>query len=509
MSTSESGLPEWARRACLVLGPLLGVIAYLLLPSGEGGLSHAARATAGVGVLMGVWWLSEAIAIEATALAPLVLFPMTGVSSFARAAGPYANDVIFLFMGGLMLGVAMERWELHKRVALRTILTVGTRPAVLIGGVMLATAFISMWVSNTAAAVMMLPVGVSMVALVEERRGAATADGRSNFAVCLMLGIAYAATIGGIGTIIGTPPNAVLVGFVARTYGTTIGFDDWLRIGVPVMLVFLPLTWFVLTRVVFPVKTPEGYDAGAVRGVIREELSALGPWTRGQRITALVFLTASVCWVVREPVVRALGLYVMENGKAEPAVTDAGIAIAAALALFLIPAGRDRQTGRVMPLLDWPHARRIPWGVLLLFGGGLSLAEQVVATGLDKAIGAQFGVFQGVHPFVIVVAITATVVFMTEIGSNTAIATTFLPIAHSISERLGVDPFLLVVPTALAASYAFAMPMGTPPNALVFASGYLRVPQMVRAGVVLNIASIVTISVMVYLMRGWMFGGLR
>lgn len=509
MSTSESGLPDWARRACFVLGPVLGVIAYLALPSGEGGLSHGARATAGVGVLMAVWWLSEAIAIEATALVPLVLFPFTGVTTFSKAAAPYANDVIFLFMGGLMLGVAMERWDLHKRIALRTILMVGTRPAVLVGGVMLATAFISMWVSNTATAVMMLPVGVSMVALVEENRGVRTAGGQSNFAVCLMLGIAYAATIGGIGTIIGTPPNAVAVGFVQKMYGHTVGFSDWIKIGVPIMLVFLPLTWFVLTKVVYPVRTPAGYDSNAVRDMIRSELRQLGPWTQGQVTTALVFVVASICWVVRDPVVQALQLKITDGSKSEPAVIDAGIAMAAALALFFLPGGRDPEHGKVRAALDWHHARRIPWGVLLLFGGGLSLAEQVVASGLDKAIGAQFAVLEGVHPFLIVVAITGAVVFLTEIGSNTAIATTFLPIAHAISERLHVDPYLLVFPTALAASYAFMMPMGTPPNALVFASGYLRVPQMVRAGFILNIASIITISVMVYFMRTWMFSGLR
>lgn len=509
MSTAETGLPGWARRIFLIAGPLAALITYYALPAGDGGLPHAGRATAAVGVLMAMWWLTEAIALEATALVPLVLFPALGVTTFGKAAAPYANDVIFLFMGGLMLGVTMERWNLHTRLALRTILIVGTRPAVLVGGVMLATAFISMWVSNTAAAVMMLPVGVSVVALVEERNGRETGGGRSNFAVCLMLGIAYAATIGGVGTIIGTPPNAVVVGFIERTYHQSVGFVDWLKIGVPIMLIFLPLTWLVLTKVVYPVRTPADYDAGAVRRVIGDEVTRLGPWTTGQRVTAAVFVAASTCWIIREPVVRALGWTITDGGKTDPAVTDAGIAIAAALVLFFLPAGRDPRTGERTAALDWNHARRIPWGVLLLFGGGLSLAEQVVATGLDKAIGAQFGVLEGVHPLVIVGAITAAVVFLTEIGSNTAIATTFLPIAHAVSLRLNVDPYLLTIPTALAASYAFMMPMGTPPNALVFASGYLRVPQMVKAGFILNIASILTITLMVYFLRGWMFSGLR
>ncbi len=506
---NESGLPDWARRLCLVLGPILAVITNVALPSGEAGLTHAARATAAVGVLMAVWWLSEAIAIEATALVPLVLFPFVGVTSFAKAAAPYANDVIFLFMGGLMLGVAMERCNLHKRIAMRTILAVGTRPAVLVGGVMLATAFISMWVSNTATAVMMLPVGVSMVAMVEESRGKATLGGRSNFAVCLMLGIAYASTIGGIGTVIGTPPNGVARAFVERTYHHTVGFDDWLRIGLPIMLVFLPLTWFVLTKVMYPVRTEPGYDPSGVRRAIRAELDGLGPWTLAQGMTAAVFILASLLWMGREKIFARFTLTSAEGSKPEMLVIDAGIAMAAALVMFFLPGDRDPETGKRGTVLDWHHARRIPWGVLLLFGGGLSLAEQVVATGLDKTIGAQFAVLEGVHPLVIVLAISTAVVFLTEIGSNTAIATTFLPIAHAISQRLGVDPYLLVFPTALAASYAFMMPMGTPPNALVFASGYLRVPQMVKAGLVLNLASILVISLMVYFLRGWMFSGLR
>lgn len=507
--SSECGLsPRW-KRFFLALGPLAAAAVYVLLPgAGEGALSHEARAAAAIAVVMGVWWLSEALPLEATALVPLVGFPLLGVCTFAQAAAPYANDVIYLFMGGLMLGVAMERWDLHKRLALRIILGVGTRPRRLILGVMCATAFLSMWVSNTATAVMMLPVGLSVLAALARARGEDPGQ-RTNFAVCLMLGIAYAATIGGIATIIGTPPNAVAVGYIERTMSMEVSFADWLRIGVPIMLVFLPLAWLVLCRLVFPVGAGDAGEERVMREAIRGEARALGRWTRGQVVTAGVFGSAALAWMFRDPIVSAFGLTITTaQGRTEPMLTDAGIAIAAALMLFILPAGRDRE-GRATAALDWAHARRIPWGVLLLFGGGLSLADQFTATGLHVRIGEQFSMLQGVHPLVIVLAITAVVVFATELGSNTAVATTFMPIASAVGARLGVDPLLLVVPTALAASYAFMMPTGTPPNALAFASGHLRVPDMVRAGLLLNMLSIVLITTMVYLAAGWMFGGIR
>jgi sodium-dependent dicarboxylate transporter 2/3/5 len=402
-------------------------------------------------------------------------------------AAPYADPVIFLFLGGVMLGAAMERWCLHRRLALLTMLAVGTRPAQLVGGIMLATAAISMWVSNTATAVMMLPIGMSLVQFASGRGQSA-----ANFAKCMMLGIAYAATIGGIGTVIGTPPNAVAMGFIERRYGVEIGFWGWLKIGLPILIVFLPLAWLCLVKLVFP--CPAAAVSGA-RALIQQELRALGPPSRGEALTGVVFILAAVAWVLRQPLAGMLGLVDRPAGApAEYLLTDAGIAMIAALLLFTIPVDARSRTF----LLEWKDAARLPWGVLILLGGGLTLAAAFGANGVDRYIGAGFKALSGLPVLAVVGIVTAIVVFTTEFGSNTAVVNIFLPIVAAAAVDLGVHPYLLIFPTALAASYAFMMPMGTPPNALAFASGHLRVPDMAKAGFLLNLLSILVITLFIY-----------
>jgi sodium-dependent dicarboxylate transporter 2/3/5 len=470
----------------LAAGPLVALMLYALLPDAEG-LSEAGRRTLAVAAWMALWWITEALPIEATALLPLAVFPVLGIADIEGAAAPYADPVIFLFLGGVMLGAAMERWGLHRRLALLTMLAVGTRPAELVGGIMLATASISMWVSNTATAVMMLPIGLS---LVQFAGGQGKADG--NFGKCMMLGIAYAATIGGIGTVIGTPPNAVAMGFIERSYGVQIGFLEWLEIGLPVMLVFLPLAWLCLVRLVFP--CPGAPIAGA-RALIQEELVALGPLSRGEALTGLVFVLAALAWVLRQPLADVLGLVHRPPGAPpEYLLSDAGIAIIAALLLFAIPVDARSRTF----IIEWRDAARLPWGVLILLGGGLTLAAAFGANGVDRYIGAGFGGLAGLPVLAVVGIVSAIVVFTTEFGSNTAVVNIFLPIVAAAAVDLGIHPYLLIFPTALAASYAFMMPMGTPPNALAFASGHLHVPDMAKAGFLLNLLSILVITLFIY-----------
>jgi sodium-dependent dicarboxylate transporter 2/3/5 len=485
----------------LPAGPIVAVTVYLLLPrvAGDGsGLSDQGRAAAAVAVLMAAWWLTQAIPLSATALLPIVLFPLLGVASVGTATAPYASDLIFLFMGGFILGLAMQRSGLHRRIALVTIMLVGTRPRRLVGGFMLATALMSMWVSNTATAVMMLPIGMSVVELVFSRlRPGADPIARGerrpgdNFATCVMLAIAYGASIGGLATLIGTPPNLVLAGFIKRTYAQEISFAAWMRLGVPLVALFLPLAWFYLTTIAFPIRLTE-LPGG--RELIADEYRRLGRVTREERAVMAVFVLAVLLWVFRDLLVR----HVPGFG----GLTDTTVAVGAALLLFVIPV--DPRRGRFV--MDWESAEKLPWGILLLFGGGLSLAAAMTATGVDRFIGGGLAHAAGLPTPVIVLLVTSLVIFLTELTSNTAVTNAILPILAAAAAGLGVHPYLLLVPAAIAASCAFMLPVATPPNAIVFASGSVTLPQMVKAGFWLNILGIVLTSALVYFGAGRLLG---
>jgi solute carrier family 13 (sodium-dependent dicarboxylate transporter), member 2/3/5 len=488
----------WAGR---VAGPALAVAVYLLLP-GEPELADAARGTAAVGTLMATWWITEALPLPATALLPVALFPLAGVLPVAEAAAPYASDIIFLFMGGFMLALAMQRWGLHRRIALLTVLAVGTRPTRVVAGFMVATAFLSMWVSNTATTVMMLPIGVSVLHLVFDRVDDVDADtvtgpGAPNFATCLMLAIAYAASIGSLGTLIGTPPNLFMAGFIGETYGIDIGFGQWMLFGLPLAVVLLGIAWLLLTRVVYPTSLAE-IPGG--RQLFHRELAGLGAVHRGEKLVGAVFALTAAAWLLREPLTG--WAWLAERVPAVTALSDPGIAIIAAVALFALPV----HPRRGVFVLDWATARRLPWGVLLLFGGGLSLARAVGDSGLDAWIGAQVGGLGGLPTLALVVIAAAAVIFLTELTSNTATAATFLPILGGVALGLGLDPLLLVVPATLAATCAFMMPVATPPNAIVFGSGYVTIPQMVRAGVWLNVVAVVLVTGLVYVLGPGVLG---
>ncbi len=438
--------------------------------------------------------MTEALPLAATALLPLVLFPLFGVSDIEDAASPYADDIIFLFMGGFMLALAMQRWNLHKRIALRTVLAVGTRPVMLIAGFMIATAFISMWVSNTATTVMMLPIGVSVLGLVWQ-----LGDGRGdpNFATALMLGIAYAASIGSLGTIIGTPPNTLLVGYLEDNHDISIAFGEWMLFGVPIAVVFLVIAWFVLTRLVFP-PTMKSLPGG--RELIREQLDEMGRMSRGEWNALAVFVLAALSWIFIPTLadVEAIGnaLPWLSN------VSDAGIAMAVAVLLFVLPV--DARAG--VRTLNWDTAKQLPWGILLLFGGGLSLSSQFTATGLSEWIGEQVSGLD-VLPLLVLVAVTVLLVLLlTELTSNTATAAAFLPILGGVALGLGHGPMVLVVPAALAATCAFMLPVATPPNAIVFGSGYVTTGQMIRGGVLLNVIGLVLVTLAAYTLGAWVLG---
>jgi solute carrier family 13 (sodium-dependent dicarboxylate transporter), member 2/3/5 len=502
----------------LGLGPLAAVLLFFVLPhavrdaSGGGaivsGLSEPGRMTIAIGAWLAVWWVTEAIPIEAAALLPLAAFPLAGVASFKAAAAPYAEEVVFLFLGGMLLGCAMERWGLHKRLALAVMLALGTSPARLLGGLLLATAIISMWVSNTAAAVMMLPIAVGVVRLTHARHVANTHDGHADhtsahrFAIAAMLAVAYGASIGGVATMIGSPPNGVTVGFIAKTFGETITFTQWLKLGLPLMLIMLPICWGLLL-LLFPTRALRVHGA---RELLERERQELGPMTPGEKRVLLVFAAASLAWVFREQLCHLLGLVRERPGqRPEFLLTDAGVAIIAALAMFLIPVKpRGGPWREASMLLDWKTASTIPWGVLLLFGGGLSLAAAVEANNVDDALGSLLSGLAGLPPILVLAIIAALAIFVSEIGSNTAVATVMLPIVATAAPQLGVHPIALSFTIAFGVSLAFMMPSGTPPNALVFSSGYLRVPEMVRTGLLLNLASVVVITLVVQALSGWM-----
>ena len=456
---------------------------FLLMPAPEG-LSEEGWRVVAVASLMIVWWITEAIPVAATALLPLALFPLTGAVEMDPTAAPYADPTIFLFMGGFMLAKAMQTWNLHRRIALSIVARTGSRQHHIVGGFMLATAFLSMWVSNTATTVMMLPIALSVAGLLADDAG-----DEAGSALALLLGLAYSASIGGVATLIGTPPNALLAGSLSQAYGYDLGFGRWMLIGVPVAAIMLVISWLLLTRIAL--RLPTHRIDGAER-LIKEQVAALGRWSRPEIVVGIVFVTAALLWVFRSVLQGII-----------PGLNDAGIAIGAALILFLIPSG----TKKGVALLNWETASRIPWGVLLLFGGGLSLAKAVAATGLDQWIGNAIGGFAGALPLIGIVLLVATVILLlTEFTSNTATAATFLPLLAALSENLGENPLMLAVPAALAASMAFMMPVATPPNALVFSSGKVTIPQMVRYGGWHNLAALLVISTFGYLILTTLFG---
>jgi sodium-dependent dicarboxylate transporter 2/3/5 len=460
----------------LFLGPALA--AFMLLAGAPEGLGIAAWRTAAVGVLMAVWWATEAVPIAVTALLPLVVFPLFDIASIHDTARPYSNKVIYLFLGGFIVAFAMQRWNLHRRIALNVLQVVGGNGRSLVGGFMGASAVISMWVMNTSTTMMLLPIAVSIIGVIHGSVATLTDKDKRDFQYALLLGIAYSASIGGMMTLVGTAPNALLAAFMLDTYGTEIDFARWMLVGIPLALTMLPLSWLVLTRIVFKVDFVTSSEARAELRRMKEELGSISvPELR----VAIIFACMALLWMTRPLLTKLPGL---------GALDDSGIAMAGAIALFLVPSGSKEDP----LLLRWNYAERLPWGVLILFGGGLTLASAVSNTGLAQWLGTSLQAIGDLPLWVIVAATAATIIFLTELTSNTATTNTFLPVVGAIALEAGFDPIMLAVPVTLAASCAFMLPVATPPNAIVFGSGLLTIPKMARAGLALNLIGIVLVS---------------
>lgn len=455
----------------------------LFLPSPEG-LSPEAWRTAAVTSLMAIWWISEAIPIYATALVPIILFPFLGVTDIGGATTPYANPIIYLFLGGFFLAIAMERWQLHRRIALSIVLRSGVKSTSIIFGFMMASALLSMFVSNTATAIMMLPIAISILDLTKD----ATEYERRNFQIVLILAIAYGCNIGGMGTLIGSPPNALLAGFFMENYGFEVSFLDWMIIGVPVVIISLPLVFLLLTRLIYPIHLPELKGGKAF---IQGELTAMGRVTAQETMVGMVFFITASLWIIRPFISELI-----------PGLSDAGIAIGSAVVLFLLPSLDDSQRS----LLSWNDTKRMPWGVLILFGGGLSMAAAISGSGLAQWIGQNLTVLGQWPTVVLIIGVVSLMIFLTELTSNTASTAAFLPIIASLALGLGENPLLLAMAVTLAASCAFMLPVATPPNAIVYGTERISIPQMAKAGLWVNVLFIGLITLAAYVLVMWWFG---
>lgn len=452
------------------IGLWLGPLAFAAIAFGPsfGGLPPEAQRVAGLAVWMAIWWATEAAPIAATSLLPLVALPLLGAGTERQAAAPYANPIVLLLLGGSILAVGIERWRLHARIALNALTLSGDRPRLILLGFMLATAFISMWISNTATALMMTPIALSVAATMgEDRKG---------FAQAMVLGVAYAASIGGIATPIGTPTNLIAMSYLKEHTGQAVSFADWMALGVPAMLALIPLCWLILSWGV----ESGGRVAGAALE-IRRERDALGPMRAPEARVLGVFAVVVGLWISGEWLRSDLGL---------KGVTDMSIVMAGAIAMMILPAGG----GERRALVTWGEAQKIPWGVILLFGGGISLAEAMERTGLAGALGEALGALAGLPPIVVVLAVTALVILLTEFMSNVATITMLLPVLAALAIALGAPPVALIVPAAIAASCGFMMPAGTGPNAVAYATGKTSVAGMMRRGFAVNLVALVVLT---------------
>jgi sodium-dependent dicarboxylate transporter 2/3/5 len=479
------------------VGLILGVALFLLIltrieidPARE-----TVHRMASVGALMAVWWLTDAIPLGVTALLPIVLFPILGIMPGNETAPLYINSTIFLFLGGFIIALAMERWNLHRRIALRIILLLGGSTRTLVLGFMVATAFLSMWISNTATTMMMVPIAIAIISRIEDSQDFDAHKGGKNLALCLMLGIAYAASIGGIATLIGTPPNLAFSRIYAITFpgAPEISFSQWFIMATPLSVVLLLVTWFVLTRIVYRLHGIDVLD----RSSVREEYEKLGPASYEEKAVLAIFTATAILWLLRQDIV--LGSLRIPGWSTllslEGVVDDGTVAVAMAILLFVIPSGKA-DTGMLM---NWKTASRLPWGIVLLFGGGFALAGGMSASGLSYWIGKQFEGVGEMSPFLILFLLCILITFLTEFTSNTATAQMILPILATLAIPLKLNPLFLMIPATISSSCAFMMPVATPPNAIIFGSGRIKISEMAKAGVLLNLIGAVLITAAVYL----------
>ncbi|WP_181348899.1 DASS family sodium-coupled anion symporter [Thalassobacillus sp. CUG 92003] len=475
----------------LILGPLLFILALLFFQPEN--LSPEGQAVLASTLWIATWWISEAIPIPATSLLPIVLFPLTGALEIGPTSSAYGNDIIFLFMGGFIIALAMERWNLHKRIALTIITWIGTSTERIVLGFMVATGFLSMWISNTATSMMMVPIGLAIIYQVSEGlkndEHIDTSPENFPFGKALMLGIAYSASIGGLGTLIGTPPNTLFAGAVDEIYNIDISFARWMLFGVPIAIVFIAIAWFYLVKIAFTMQVKE-LPGG--KKVIEEEKQSLGKMAPEEKVVLTIFTLTSIAWITRS-------FFLAEINEG---IDDAVIAITAAITLFAIPSQRYKGDA----IMNWDTAKGLPWGILLLFGGGLAIAAGFEESGLAKWAGEQLTVLENVNFFIILLAVIGLVIFLTEITSNTATASMIFPIMASLATAINVHPYSVMIGAGVAASCAFMLPVATPPNAVVFGSGYLRMPDMAKVGIWLNFTAIIVLALFIYFLMPLVWG---
>ncbi len=461
----------------LNIGLLVGSILFLVLflSPKPYDLSIEAWHVAAVAVLIAVLWATEAIPLFVTALFPLVFFPLLGISSFSETAIPYANKNIFLFLGGFILALSIQKSNLHERIALNILRFAGKTGPTLIGGFMFVSAFLSMWMMNTSTTLMLLPIGISVAHIINEQNE--VKEQSSDFAKALLLGIAHAASIGGMATLVGTAPNAIFASFIENNYGVEISFREWMTVGLPVVLFLLPLSWFALTKVVYST----GFSKGTETSLhLQTQHEKLGPMTIGEKRVAIIFAITAASWMFRD-LLQLIPFLVN--------LTDHVIAMISAITLFLIPDG-DKD-GKLM---DWETAQKVPWNLLILFGGGLSLANAVASTGLAAWLGNGLEPFGVLGLMALIFASVTLIVFLTELTSNIATTSVFLPVIAALAIGLGEDPVMFGASITLAASCAFMLPVATPPNLIVYGSGFISIRSMMISGVVLNIIGIIIIA---------------
>ena len=492
MSLAESN--SVLRRVGLFAGPVVALLIFLLMPeqyASIGGdliaMEHSTRTIAACVGWMAIWWITEAIPVYATALLPLAILPALGGLNIREVSAPYANEVIYLYLGGFVVALSMQHWQLHKRVAFSALRLAGNTPRRIIGTFMAIAAAGSMWISNTATTMMLLPVVLSVIALVAERDGLPSTPENKNLATGLLFGTAYGAIIGGIGTIVGTPPNVFVASFLQSQLDIEISFARWMSFGVPIVMVFIPLGWLLLTRFLLPVGEA---PVEGIEELIDQEQKNLGPITAPEWRVLWVFLIMATLWITR-PLISDL-----EIGGVQPfsGLSDSGVAIIAALSLFCIPAGGNQQEA----LIDWKTAQKLPWGMLLLYGGGLSLAAMMDRYGVSSYVGSLAIGMGGLPQVMIVLSVLAIMMLLTELTSNTATTATLVPIFAAIAPAFNMDPLWLIIPAGLGASCAFMLPVATPPNAIIFSTERFTIGQMVRAGIWFNLLGLLVISVMLY-----------
>jgi len=475
-----------ALQSVQVAGLGIGFLVFLLtLAAAPFTPTPEAQKVAAVTLLMAIWWVTEATPLAVTALVPLALFPLLGVTTMAGAATPYADPIIFLFLGGFVLGRAMERCGLHRRLGLACVAAVGTTPSRLIAGVLCATAGISMWVSNSATAALMLPVAASVLLFVESKGQGMDELSRRNLGSGLMLAVAYGANIGGLGTLIGSPPNALMAGYMAREHGVDVSFAQWMMVGLPVAAVMLVIGWAVLCW-----RRPMRLSLEGAMEMLQAERAKAGDMSAAERRVAVIFVITALAWVLRPLLTDFL-----------PGLNDTVIAIAAALALFLMPSGKEG--GR---LAEHEDLRKLPWDVLILFGGGLSMAAAIGTSGLAEYLGSLLTVAKALPSFLLILLVTIAIKFLTELTSNTATAATFLPIGGALAMVIGSDPLVISLTIAMSAGVAFMMPVGTPPNAIAYSTGRIPLRDMMATGIWTNIAAVIVVALAALTLAPLVFG---